>query len=87
LRIEIEQALRDLMARRGASMPEPPTIASMMQALEDLRLMPDAGKFTLALRALNSATHGFDLDEAAAREAFSAGKTFLAELHKSIRDT
>jgi hypothetical protein len=85
LRIEIERALRELLERRGAAMPERPTISSMTPMLEELKLMPDAQEFALALRAMNSAAHGYDVDAAAAQEAFNSGKKFVAEVQKLIR--
>jgi hypothetical protein len=85
LRIEIERALRELMELRGIEAPARPTISSMTQALEPLKLMPGAEEFELALRVMNSAAHGYDVDAAAAQAAFDIGKKFLAELRTLIR--
>jgi predicted nuclease of restriction endonuclease-like (RecB) superfamily len=84
LRIEIERALRELLDRRGITIPDRQTIASMAQILQEMNLMPKAEKFNLAIRIMNSAAHGSDLDNAAAREAFDVGKNFLAEVQKLI---
>ena len=84
LRIDIEQALRELMEQRGIAIPARPAIASMTQALEDLKLMPITEEFTFAVRVMNSAAHGYEVDAVAAQEAFSAGKRFLAEVRKLI---
>lgn len=85
LRIEIERALRHLLERRGALMPEQPTINSMTQMLQEFKLLPNAQEFALALRVINSAVHGHDVDAVAAQEAFNSGKKFLAEVQKLIR--
>ena len=82
LRIEIERALRDLMERRGLAIPARPAIGSMTQALQDLGLLPVTDEFALAIRVMNSAAHGYDVDKSAAEKAFEAGKKFLAEVHK-----
>jgi hypothetical protein len=84
LRIEIERALRELLDRRGITIPDRQTIASMAQILQEMNLMPKAEKFNLAIRIMNSAAHGSDLDNAATREAFDIGKKFLAQLQKLI---
>ncbi|HKJ61030.1 MAG TPA: PDDEXK nuclease domain-containing protein, partial [Hyphomicrobiales bacterium] len=86
LRIEIERALRNLLERRGAPMPKLPTINSMTQVLQEFKLLPNAQEFALALRVMNSAAHGHDVDAAAAQEAFNSGKKFLAEVQKLIRN-
>jgi predicted nuclease of restriction endonuclease-like (RecB) superfamily len=85
LRIEIERALRELLERRGVQMPERPAIGAMTQMIEKLKLMSDAQEFALALRVMNSAAHGYDVDTAAAQEAFNSGKQFLAKVQKLIR--
>ena len=86
LRIEIERALRELMERRGIAVPARSTITSMTQTLGDLKLMPGTGEFELAVRTMNSAAHGYDIDANAAQEAFSAGKKFLADVRKLTHD-
>lgn len=85
LRIEIERTLRKLMERRGLALPPRPAIASMTQALEDMKLMTITEEFALAVRVMNSAAHGYDVDPAAAEKAFSVGKRFLAEVRKFDR--
>jgi predicted nuclease of restriction endonuclease-like (RecB) superfamily len=84
LRIDIERALRELIENRGIPAQPRPTIASMIQAIEDLKLMPVAEEFVAAIRIMNSAAHGHDVDTSAAQQAFSAGKAFLAELRKML---
>jgi len=86
LRIEIERTLRELMERRGLALPPRPAIASMTQALEDLNLMTITEEFALAVRVMNSAAHGYDVDPTAAEKAFSVGKRFLAEVRKLTRE-
>ena len=86
LRIEIERALRELMERRGIAVPARSTITSMTQTLGDLKLMPGTGEFELAVRIMNSAAHGYDIDANAAQKVFSAGKKFLADVRKLIQD-
>src|ERR1700730_7800062 len=86
MRIEIERALRELIDRRGLQEPERQTISTMTKALRELKLIPWAEDFALAVRVMNSAAHGHDVDATAAQEAFSAGKRFLAELRKLIQD-
>ena len=82
LRIEIERTLRELMERRGLAIPPRPAIASMTQALEDMNLMTITEEFALAVRVMNSAAHGYDVDATAAEKAFSVGKRFLAKVRK-----
>jgi predicted nuclease of restriction endonuclease-like (RecB) superfamily len=73
LRIDIEHTLRELMEQRGVPIPPRPTIASMIQAIEDLKLMPVTEEFVAAVRVMNSAVHGYDVDTSAAQQAFSTG--------------
>ena len=82
LRIEIERTLRELMERRGLALPPRPAIASMTHALEDINLMTITEEFALAVRVMNSAAHGYDVDATAAEKAFGVGKRFLAEVRK-----
>ena len=70
------------MERRGLAIPPRPAIASMTQALEDINLMTITEEFALAVRIMNSAAHGYDVDATAAEKAFSVGKRFLAEVRK-----
>lgn len=82
LRIEIEQTLREALDRRGIPVPAHPALASMTQVLNKMKLMPRTEEFSNALRMMNSAAHGHEVDPAAAQEAFQAGKKFLAEIRK-----
>ncbi|MEA2754692.1 MAG: hypothetical protein QOJ54_981 [Aliidongia sp.] len=41
---------------------------------------PSTDRFLEALRVMNEAAHGFDVDPAAAKQAVSIGTEFLAEL-------
>jgi hypothetical protein len=86
LRIEIEQTLREGMERRGIPVPARSTLASMTQTLKKMKLMPDAKEYSDAVRVMNSAAHGYEIDSATAQEAFQAGKKFLAEVKKLIHD-
>ena len=86
LRIEIERTLLDVMDRRGIPVPAHPTLASMTQALKKKKLMPNNEEFRNAIQVMNSAVHGYEVDPAAAQEAFRAGKKLLAEVRKLIHD-
>ncbi len=86
LRIDIERALRELLERRGIVIPPRPTIASMIQMIEDLKVMAVTEEFTVAIRVMNSTVHGYDADTSAAQKTFEAGKKFLAELRKIIHE-
>lgn len=80
LRIEIERALRTYAAGRGDAL----TRTSIGAGLRDLKRRgvapPSTDRFIEALRTMNEAAHGFDIDAAAAEQAVSVGSEFLAEL-------
>lgn len=86
LRIEIEQTLREVMDRHGIPVPTRSTLASMTQALKKMKLVPSTEEFSNAVRVMNSAAHGYEVDPAAAQEAFRAGKKLLTEMKKLIHD-
>ena len=86
LRVEVERELRTLMESRGAET----RWAGIGQMLRELQtsgaLPPSTGDFEAALRVMNDAAHGIDVDPIAAEEAVRIGSRFLEEL-KHGRDS
>lgn len=81
LRIEIERALRDLAAARGIAMNRPVGIMNMLRDLQRQGLAPASTEQMLgALRVMNEASHGVDVDADAAKRAVDIGTVFLTEL-------
>ena len=81
MRMEIERALRDLMANHGLAPTRPTGLGNMLGELHRRGLAP-AGTAQLldSLRVMNEAAHGMDVDPATAQRAVDAGTVFLAEL-------
>ena len=87
LRIEIERALRDYAAAAGFAPPRPTGIGPMLQDLQRRGLAPPSARaFAEALRVMNEASHGVDVDPDAAARAVEVGTTFLADLTERIPD-
>ena len=83
LRIEIERALRDFAVERGFPSGRPMGIVMMLRELKQRGAAPAAtDRFLEALRVMNEAAHGFDVDPAAAEQTVSTGTEFLAELDR-----
>lgn len=81
LRIEIERALRTFVAARADVSSRPMSIGAVLQDLKQRGIAPPStDRFLEALRVMNEAAHGFDVDPAAAERAVSIGTEFLAEL-------
>jgi hypothetical protein len=81
LRIEIERTLRDFSAARGFPSNRPMGIGMVLRDLKQRGAAPPStDRFLEALRVMNEAAHGFDVDPAAAKQAVSIGTEFLAEL-------
>jgi predicted nuclease of restriction endonuclease-like (RecB) superfamily len=81
LRIEIERSLRDLAAANGISGTRPMGIGPMLRDLQQRGIAPASTElFLQALRVMNEASHGIDVDSAAAQHAVGVGSLFLAEL-------
>ena len=84
LRIEIERALRDFTAAHGLTSKLPRSITVVLRELKDLGVAPPStDRFLEALRVMNEAAHGFDIDSTSATESISVGTQFLAELSLS----
>ena len=87
LRIEIERALRDYAAANGFAPTRPTGIGPMLQDLERRGLAPPSTRaFVEALRVMNEASHGVEVDPDAAEHAVSVGTAFLAEFTDQTRD-
>jgi hypothetical protein len=87
LRIEIERALRDYAAAQGLALARPTGIGIMIQDLQRHGLAPaGADAFMDALRVMNAASHGVDVDPDAAERAIRLGTEFLAELARQRGD-
>ena len=81
LRIEIECALRNFVAARGDVSGRPISIGALLRDLKQRGIAPPStDRFLEALRVMNEAAHGFDVDPAAAERAVNIGTEFLAEL-------
>jgi predicted nuclease of restriction endonuclease-like (RecB) superfamily len=84
LRIEIERALRDFTAAHGLASKRPKSISTVLRELKERGVSPPStDRFLEALRVMNEAVHGFDVDSKAVAEAVSIGTAFLAELSGS----
>jgi predicted nuclease of restriction endonuclease-like (RecB) superfamily len=83
LRIEVERELRRLMAAQGLEVRS----AGIRQMLQDLRavgIVPSgAAEFETAVRVMNEAAHGIDVEPDAAEHAFEVGSMFLSELKRT----
>jgi predicted nuclease of restriction endonuclease-like (RecB) superfamily len=87
LRIEIERALRDYAAAQGFAPARPTSIGIMIQDLQRHGLAPaGADAFMDAVRVMNAASHGVDVDPDAAEHAIRLGTEFLAELARQRGD-
>jgi len=81
LRIEIERALRDLADKRGIVFDRPVGIMNMLRDLRKNGAMPaSTDEMLRALRIMNEASHGVDVDPDAAKRAVEVGTVFLTEL-------
>lgn len=81
LRIEIERAVRDLASVRGVVFNRPTGIGNMLRDLKQHGPMPASTDQMLgALRVMNEAAHGVDVDSDAAKQAVEIGTIFLADL-------
>jgi predicted nuclease of restriction endonuclease-like (RecB) superfamily len=84
LRIEIERALRDFTAAHGLASKRPKSISTVLRELKERGVSPPStDRFLEALRVMNEAVHGLDVDSTAVAEAVSIGTVFLAELSGS----
>lgn len=81
LRIEIERALRDLAEKKGIVFDRPVGIMNMLRDLRKNGAMPaSTDEMLRALRIMNEASHGVDVDPDAAKRAVEVGTVFLTEL-------
>jgi len=81
VRIEIERGLREYAIAGGLVLARTAGIGAMLRYLEERGLAPpSAGRLLEALRVMNEATHGMDVDQKVAERAVSIGTEFLAEL-------
>jgi predicted nuclease of restriction endonuclease-like (RecB) superfamily len=81
LRVEIERALREFAAAGGIAFDRPIGIMNMLRDLRRQGTMPASTEQMLgALRVMNEASHGVDVDADAAKRAVDVGTVFLAEL-------
>ncbi|WP_181834055.1 PDDEXK nuclease domain-containing protein [Brucella anthropi] len=83
IRIEIERAVRDLASVRGVVFDRPTGIGNMLRDLKRHGPMPASTDQMLgALRVMNEAAHGVDVDSDAAKQAVEIGTVFLTELRQ-----
>jgi predicted nuclease of restriction endonuclease-like (RecB) superfamily len=84
LRIEIERALRDFTQAHGLAAKRPSSIGMVLRELKQRGVAPPStDRFLEALRVMNEAAHGLDVDTTAVANAISIGAVFLAELSSS----
>ena len=82
LRVEVERELRALLEPGGAD-PRRSGIRQMLQELQRGGIVPPSARdFETALRVMNDAAHGFDVDPDAAAEAVRIGSRLLEELKR-----
>jgi predicted nuclease of restriction endonuclease-like (RecB) superfamily len=84
LRIDIERALRELLEQRGVAITRGLPLASVIQMLEEHKLMRE--EFTASFRILASPIHSQSSDARVIQQACSTAQRFLAELQKLIQD-
>ncbi|UPT86933.1 PDDEXK nuclease domain-containing protein [Bradyrhizobium barranii subsp. apii] len=83
LRIEIERALRDLAVAKGIAANRPVGIMNMLRDLQRHGIAPSSTQEMLrAIRVMNEASHGVDVDADAAKQAVAIGTIFVAELRE-----
>jgi 2'-5' RNA ligase len=81
LRIEVERAVRSLMALHGIEIVWPMGVRQALRELQSRGVAPaSTDAFLQALRAMNEAAHGLDVEPAAVEQATRIGSEFLAEL-------
>jgi predicted nuclease of restriction endonuclease-like (RecB) superfamily len=81
LRIEIERALRAMVIAHDLPIDSPINIGLLLEDLKRRALAPaSTDRFIVALRVMNRAAHGVDVDEAAVVDAVKIGNEFLAEI-------
>ncbi|NKK70066.1 DUF1016 family protein [Rhizobium leguminosarum bv. viciae] len=81
LRIEIERALREFAAETGIAFDRPVGIVHMLRDLQRQGPTPASTEQMLgALRVMNEASHGVDVDANTAKHAVDIGTVFLTEL-------
>lgn len=80
LRIEIEQELQGLMNDTGFVAGPLSIGAALVELTSSGRAPQNTPQFRAALRILNQAAHGIDVDTGAATEAADVAARFLADL-------
>lgn len=81
LRIEIERALRDFAAHHGLPVERTQGLRHVLQALQQQGVAPPStDQFLQALRVMNDAAHGINVEAADTTEALRIGAQFLSEL-------
>lgn len=84
LRIEIERALRKFTATHGVASKRPMSIGVILRALKQRGIAPPStDRFLDALRVMDKAAHGVDIDPTEVSQAVSTGTAFLEELYGS----
>ncbi|MDB4223358.1 PDDEXK nuclease domain-containing protein [Granulosicoccus sp.] len=81
LRINIEKALREFTNEHKFDSKRPMNIGMVLRELKLRDIAPPStDNFLDALRTMNEAAHGFDIDPESADQAVNIGKVFLQEL-------
>ena len=88
LRIEIERALRAIVIQHDLALDSPMSISEVLAELKKRHLAPDStDRFIGALRVINRATHGVELDAGSVADAVNIGNDFLAEITAASPDS
>jgi predicted nuclease of restriction endonuclease-like (RecB) superfamily len=83
LRIEIERAIRPLLASRGIESERPTGIARSLRELERHGVQISGTEaFLKVMQPMNAAAHGIEVDPNDARDAERIGAEFLAEIKR-----
>jgi hypothetical protein len=86
LRIEIERELRDYLTALGGASPPQRGIAVMLSEIQrQNQVLAGSDVFLEALRVMNEAIHGHNVDPELGRQAFETGSNFLAQIQERSR--
>ncbi len=81
LRLEIERALRSMVIQHDLPVDSPMSIVEVLENLKRRGLAPSStDEFVGALRVMNRAAHGVELDTVAVADAVRIGNDFLTEI-------
>lgn len=86
LRMEIERELRDYLTASGVVAEPKRGIAIMLREVhQQNQAFADSDEFLEALRVMNEAIHGYNVDPELGRRALEIGANFLAQIKEQLR--